>query len=201
MLDLSLVADEAPRLPALLVSGADALVRGASIVSPIDPEMLTPPNKIAAGCRRWPTTGIPSASAAAALSGEPRQRDMMSERLFDQIERIDEDADAGESPGLEPGEMRHPQADWLVGIERGQRVAQHRRRRLLGQHHRLPIEAMNPDIFRNLPDDLQYGGLAAPGAEKRKHIDRAENRPIDVLVDQAFDIGVLALIDRAMQRA
>ena len=60
---------------------------------------------------------------------------------------------------------------------------------------------MDPDIVGNLPDHLEHGRLAAARSEERKHVDRAIDRPIDVLVDQAFDVGVLALIDRAMQRA
>jgi hypothetical protein len=60
---------------------------------------------------------------------------------------------------------------------------------------------MDPDIFRDLPDDLQHGGLAVARAEKGKHVDRSIDRPIDILVDQGFEVFGLALVDRAMQRA
>jgi hypothetical protein len=67
--------------------------------------------------------------------------------------------------------------------------------------NRLAIEAMDPDVFRDLPDDLEHRGLAAARAEKRKHVDRSINRPIDILVDQGFEFFGLALVDGAMQRA
>ncbi len=65
----------------------------------------------------------------------------------------------------------------------------------------LAIEAVDPDMFRDLPDDLEHGGLAAARAEKGKHVDRSIDRPIDILVDQGFEVCGLALVDRAMQRA
>ena len=65
----------------------------------------------------------------------------------------------------------------------------------------LAIEAMDPDVFRDLPDDLEHGGLAPARAEERKHVDRPINRPIDLLVDQGFEVLGLAFVDGAMQRA
>ena len=35
----------------------------------------------------------------------------------------------------------------------------------------------------------------------REHVDRAIDRPIDIVVDQVFEFVVPALVDRAMQRA
>ena len=60
---------------------------------------------------------------------------------------------------------------------------------------------MDADILGDLPDDLDHGRLALARSEKRKHVDRAIDRPIDVLVEQGFEIGGLAFVDRAMQRA
>ena len=60
---------------------------------------------------------------------------------------------------------------------------------------------MDADVFRDLPDHFEHGRLAAARAEERKQVDRAIQRPLDVLVDQGLDISKLALVDRAMQRA
>ena len=38
-------------------------------------------------------------------------------------------------------------------------------------------------------------------AEEGKQLDRAMNGPVDIFVDQWLDVGELALVDRAMQRA
>jgi hypothetical protein len=54
---------------------------------------------------------------------------------------------------------------------------------------------------RDLPDDIDHGRSAAARAEERKHVDRAVDRPFDILIEQGFEIGGLAFIDRAMQRA
>jgi hypothetical protein len=48
---------------------------------------------------------------------------------------------------------------------------------------------------------LEHRGLAAAGAEKRKHVDRTVDRPLNILVDQIVEVVELALVDRAMQRA
>jgi NADPH-dependent glutamate synthase beta subunit-like oxidoreductase len=60
---------------------------------------------------------------------------------------------------------------------------------------------MDADILRDLSDHLEHGGLAAAGAEERKHVDRTVDRPIDVLVDHGFEIVELVFVDRTMQRA
>src|SRR5216683_5161162 len=69
------------------------------------------------------------------------------------------------------------------------------------QHDRLAVEAADPEIVRDLPDHLEHGGLAAARAGKWKHVDRAVDRPIDVLVDQGFEVFKLAFVDRAMHSA
>jgi hypothetical protein len=43
--------------------------------------------------------------------------------------------------------------------------------------------------------------LPRRGAEKREHVDRAVDRPVDLVVDQLFEFVVPALVDRAMERA
>ena len=60
---------------------------------------------------------------------------------------------------------------------------------------------MHPDVVGDLPDDLDHGFAAAAGAEEWKHVDRAIDRPVDVFVDQGFEVFVAAFIDRAVQRA
>jgi hypothetical protein len=54
---------------------------------------------------------------------------------------------------------------------------------------------------RDLPDHLEHRRLAAAPTEKRKHVDRAMDRPIDLLVDQAVEVLRLAFVDRLMERA
>jgi len=55
------------------------------------------------------------------------------------------------------------------------------------------------------PDDPRFVpsvvSLAAARAEKRKHLDRAVDRPVDILVDQGVEVFDLAFVDGAMQRA
>ena len=65
----------------------------------------------------------------------------------------------------------------------------------------LTVEAVDPDVVGDLPDHLDHGVLAAAGAEKRKHVDRPIDGPIDVLVDQGFEVFELALVEREMERA
>src|SRR4051812_5456599 len=60
---------------------------------------------------------------------------------------------------------------------------------------------MNAEIVCDLTDHVDHGCPAASRAEERVHVDRSIDRPIDVLVEQGFEIGGLALIDRAMKRA
>src|SRR6266566_5639873 len=127
--------------------------------------------------------------------------DRTAQRLLHQIEAVDEHADVAEPAGLELRQMRDTQRDRLVGVERGEREAQHRCRRINAQHDRLAIEAANPDVLRDLPDHLDHRRLAAARAEKRKHVDRSVDGPFDVLVDQGFDLFKLAFVDRAMQCA
>jgi len=38
-----------------------------------------------------------------------------------------------------------------------------------------------------------------PRTEERKHVDRAIDRPIDILIEDGFNILELALVDRALQ--
>src|SRR4051794_18091385 len=97
--------------------------------------------------------------------------------------------------------MREPQADRLVGIDRGQGIAHHRRRRIYAEHDGFAVEAADADIVGDLPAYLQHGGLAAAAAEERKHVDRPVDRPFDVLIDQRLEVLALALVDRGMQRA
>ena len=60
---------------------------------------------------------------------------------------------------------------------------------------------MDADVLGDLADHFHHGRLALARAEERKHVDRAVDRPIDVFVEQGFEIGGLAFIDRTMQRA
>src|SRR5579862_5189396 len=60
---------------------------------------------------------------------------------------------------------------------------------------------MDADVVRDSTDHLEHGGLAMAGAEERKHIDRAVDGPFDIVVDQGFQIFMLAFVDRAMQCA
>src|SRR4029453_15010602 len=60
---------------------------------------------------------------------------------------------------------------------------------------------MDSDIVRDLLDDLDHGRFTAARAEERKHVDRAIDRPVDVFVEQGFEIGGLAFFDPAMQWA
>src|ERR1700682_881059 len=122
-----------------------------------------------------------------ALRRDPRQMNGPPERLLHQIEGIDENAQAEQPAGPESREMGAPQVDRLVGVQHGQRIAHHRRCRIHAQHDGFAIEAVDPDIVRDLPDNLEHGGLAAARAEKWKHVGRAVDRPIDVLVDQGFE--------------
>ena len=104
-------------------------------------------------------------------------------------------------PALNCAKWASPQADRLVRIQRRQRIAHHRGRRVHAQHDRPAIEAVHPDIFRDLPDHLKHRGFAVARAEKWKHVDRPMDRPLDVVVDQGFEVFALAFIDRAIQRA
>ncbi|MGY3426622.1 hypothetical protein ACVWZW_007126 [Bradyrhizobium sp. F1.13.4] len=52
----------------------------------------------------------------------------------------------------------------------------------------------------NWADDVEHGVLALARAEERKHVDRAVERPLDVLVDQGLDVLEMPVVDRAMQR-
>src|SRR6185436_14893448 len=63
------------------------------------------------------------------------------------------------------------------------------------------IEAVDAKIVGDLPDDIDHRRPAAARAEERVHVDRSIDRPVDVLVEHGFEIGGLAFIDRAMQRA
>ena len=60
---------------------------------------------------------------------------------------------------------------------------------------------MDPQVFRDLPDNLEHRGLAVARAEERKQVDRAIDRPIDIVVDQGFEVFALAFVDGAMQGA
>jgi hypothetical protein len=60
---------------------------------------------------------------------------------------------------------------------------------------------VDAEIVRDLPDHFDHRRLAAARAEERIHVDRSIDRPVDVLVEHGFEIGGLAFIDRAMQRA
>src|SRR5258708_35966206 len=84
-----------------------------------------------------------------------RQMNRAPERLLDQVERVDQHPDAGETAGLELREMRDPQADRLARIQERQRIAQHRGSRIHAQHDGLTIETVDPDVVRDLPDDLE----------------------------------------------
>ena len=76
----------------------------------------------------------------------------------------------------------------LLEFERGQRIAQHRRGRIHSQHDRLAVEAMDPEIIGDLPDNLEHCGPAAAAAEKREHVDRAIDRPLDIFVEQGGEV-------------
>src|ERR1700733_8891146 len=102
-----------------------------------------------------------SRNNALKLGRDLRQMNRTPERLLHEIESIDENADAGQPAGLELRELGEPQADRLVDVQRGQRIAHHRGRGIHTQHDRLAIEAVDPYVVRDLPDDLEHGGLAA----------------------------------------
>src|SRR5439155_9442606 len=72
-----------------------------------------------------------------------RQLQRAPQRLLDQLVGIDEDAQAEQPAFPELGEMRQPQADWFVGIQRSQRIAHHRGRGIDAQQDRLAVEAMD----------------------------------------------------------
>ena len=61
---------------------------------------------------------------------------------------------------------------------------------------------MHPDLVRDLPQHLQHRRLAvARSEEEGKQLDRPVDGPVDIFVKQWLDVGELALVDRAMQRA
>lgn len=125
----------------------------------------------------------------------------MPERLHHQVVGIEKNANVEQPAGLKLREVREPQVDRLVRVQRRQRIAHHRRSRILAQHDRLAIEAVDPYVFRDLPAYLEHGVFTATRAEKRKHVDRAIDHPVDVVIDLGLQIFWLAFIDRAMQRA
>src|SRR5258707_5024816 len=136
-----------------------------------------------------------------SLRRDPRQMNGTPERLLHQFDAIDENAQAVQPAGPKSREMGDPQVDRLAGVQHRQRIAHHGRCRIHAQHDRLAVEAVDPEIVRDLPDHLEHGGLAAAHAEKWKHLDRAVDRPIDVLVDQGFEVFKLAFVDGAVYRA
>src|ERR1700720_861945 len=103
------------------------------------------------------------------------------EHLLHQIEAIEDNADAAQPAVLELREMCEPHADRLFGVLPGPRKAQYLGRGILAQPDRLAIEAANPDVFGDLRDPLDPGWLALARAEKRKHVDRAIDCPIDIV--------------------
>jgi hypothetical protein len=60
---------------------------------------------------------------------------------------------------------------------------------------------MHPYGLGDLPADVEHRGLAAPRTEEGEHVDRPIDCPIDILVDQRFEVFGLAIVDGAMQRA
>src|SRR6516164_5058982 len=130
-----------------------------------------------------------------------RQMDGLAKNLLHQVEAVDKRPNAQQAAGLEAREMSNAYGNGLAGVQRGQRIPQHRGCRIHAEHNRLALEAADGEIFRDLPDHLEHGRAAAPRAEKWKHVDRAMNRPIDVLVEQVGDILEPAFVDRAMERA
>ena len=95
------------------------------------------------------------------LHRHPRQVNRIAHGLLDQIEGIDQHAEVGQAAGPELGEVGDPQGDRLVRIQRGQRIAHHRGGRIHPQHDRFAVEAMDADVFGNLPDDFGHGRFAA----------------------------------------
>src|SRR5215471_13201989 len=124
----------------------------------------------------------------------------MPQRLLDQVEGVDEHADAGEPPGLELREMSNADRDRLARFQRRQRVAHHRGGLVDAEHDGLAVEAVDAEILRDLAHDLEHRCLAAPRPEKREHVDRSVDRPVDVIVKQGREVFELAFVDRAMNR-
>jgi len=103
------------------------------------------------------------ANPAKLLDRHPRQMDGIAHRLFHQVERIEQDAEADELAGPELREMREAQADRLVRIQRGEGVPHQRRRGIHAQHDRFSIEAVDPNVLGDLMDDFQHRRLGDAG--------------------------------------
>ncbi len=107
----------------------------------------------------------------------------MPKHLLDQVVGVEKNTNAEQPAGLKLRAVREPQVNRLIRVQRRQRIAHHRR------------------SFRNLPAYLEHGVFTAARAEKRKHVDRAMDQPIDVIIDLGLEIFGPAFIDRGMQRA
>src|SRR6266403_1477981 len=161
------------------------------------PPILTASRPICGNARSFPGRAWSGGGYGSGLGRDPRQMNRTAERLLHQIDAIEEHAETAQLAVPELGEVGDPQADRLVHVQHRERIAQHRRRLVRAQHDRLAVEAVDPEVIRDVSDHLEHGGLAAARAEKRKHVDRAMDRPIDLLVDQGFDVFELAFVDRA----
>ncbi|GCC41590.1 hypothetical protein chiPu_0025829 [Chiloscyllium punctatum] len=127
--------------------------------------------------------------------------DRVADGLLDQIETVDQHAEARQLAGPELREMRDPERDRLVGVQCRQRIAQHRGRGIRTQHDGLAVEAVNPQVLADLPDHLEHCGLAAARAEEGKQVDRSVDGPFDFVIEHQLDVCKLAFVDRAMQCA
>src|SRR5215472_10327192 len=149
----------------------------------------------------WKVGPLQTYELRKASGRHPRQMDGMPERLLDQIETVDQDADAAEPAALELGEMRDAQRDRLVGFQRCQRIAHHRAGGIDAEHDGLAVKTVDAEVLRDLLHHLDDRFPAAPRAEEGKHVDGSIDRPIDVVVEYRGKFVKLAFVDRTVQRA
>lgn len=126
---------------------------------------------------------------------------MAPERLFDEVERVDDGAQADEPSRLELREMREPNADWVVRIRVRDRIAHQGCRAVFGEHDRFALEGVKANGIGDLMDRLDHGLLAPTNAEESKHVDGSIDRPFDIVVEDGFQLVGLAIFERSMKRA
>lgn len=108
------------------------------------------------------------------------------ERLFDEVERIDDGAQVGQPPRPELRELRDTDADRPAGIGRYQGIPHQGGCGLVSQHDRFPVKTMKANGGANLPHGIDDSVLTTPHAKECEHIDRTIDGPIDILVENRF---------------